>query len=93
MLEKQYHSWHDASVLFLSVVVALHGMSFARAGLAIGHDGAMEAFKDVIEDWIGHFFEYLFLCGVHIEDAIIHEWYFFCACVFDDKLCIFVDSM
>jgi hypothetical protein len=48
-------------------------MSFARAGLTISHDGAMKAFKDVIEDWIGHFFEYLFLCGVHIEDAIIHE--------------------
>jgi hypothetical protein len=68
-------------------------MSFSRASLPIGHNGAMESVKDVIKYRQAYLFEYFLLDAICIKNVIIHEGYFLRFDIFDDQLRSFADAM
>lgn len=66
----------DESLHFLVVdVVALHGVRFARAGLPVGHDGAIEPVQDVAQHRMPHCLVHLLLGAVGVEHRVEHEGY------------------
>lgn len=73
---KMYYSWHYAFCLFISHIVALHGMCFSRAGLSICHNGSVESIKDVLKYRETNLLKDFLLIRCDIKCMIEHEWYF-----------------